>query len=170
MFILNYCPQTKLREGNVFLHLSAILFIAWWREDVWQRGLWAAADPGFPVGGGANPPGGGANIRFFPKFPKKLHEIEKILGRRGACTEGAPLDPPLHSLVKSSMCGKGVHAWWSGGMCGEEVCMAKGGMCGKGGVWWGGMHGKGACVARRCACRRDGHWSGRYVSYWNAFL
>ena len=32
------------------------------------------ADPGFPVGGGANPPGD------FAKFSKKLHEIENILG------------------------------------------------------------------------------------------
>ena len=28
------------------------------------------ADPGFPVGGGANLPGGGANLRFCQKFPK----------------------------------------------------------------------------------------------------
>ena len=28
------------------------------------------ADPGFPRRGGANPPGGGANIRFCQIFPK----------------------------------------------------------------------------------------------------
>ena len=27
----------------------------------------AGADPGFPLGGGANPPGEGANIQIFPK-------------------------------------------------------------------------------------------------------
>ena len=27
-------------------------------------GMYSGADPGFPVGGGANPRGGGANIRF----------------------------------------------------------------------------------------------------------
>ena len=54
------------------------------------------ADPGFPVGGGANPPGG-APTYDFAKFCEKLHEIEKILGRReGARARGAsPLNPPL---------------------------------------------------------------------------
>ena len=33
--------------------------------------------------GGANPPVGGANIRFYQIF-QKLDEFEKILGRRGA--------------------------------------------------------------------------------------
>ena len=47
----------------------------------------AGADPGFPVGGGANPPGGTPTY----DFSEKLHEIEKILARRG----DASLDPPL---------------------------------------------------------------------------
>ena len=38
------------------------------------------ADPGFPVGGGANPLG--ASTYDFAKFCEKLHEIEKILGGR----------------------------------------------------------------------------------------
>ena len=46
------------------------------------------ADPGFPVERGVNPPG--APTYDFAKFSKKLHEIEKILGRRGS-----PLDSPL---------------------------------------------------------------------------
>ena len=33
--------------------------------------MYAGADPGFSVGGGANPPGGGPNLRFYQKFPKK---------------------------------------------------------------------------------------------------
>ena len=40
------------------------------------------ADPGFPVGGGASPPGG-APTYDFAKFSEKLHEIEKIFGRGG---------------------------------------------------------------------------------------
>ena len=41
------------------------------------------ADPGFPVGG--------APTYDFAKFCEKLHEIEKILGRReGARARGAP--------------------------------------------------------------------------------
>ena len=50
----------------------------------------SGADPGFPVGGGANPRG--APTYDFVKFSEKLHEIEKILGRRGGRAPGAP--PP----------------------------------------------------------------------------
>ena len=58
----------------------------------WKSIHTAGADPGFPVGGGANPPGG-----FFFKKP---HEIEKIWGG----TPGAPpLDPPLHSEGKEKL-------------------------------------------------------------------
>ena len=35
------------------------------------------ADPGFPVGGGADPLGGAPTYDFV-KFYEKLHEIEKI--------------------------------------------------------------------------------------------
>ena len=53
------------------------------------------ADPGFPVGGGADPRGGAPTYDFV-KFSKKLHEIEKNLGRRGGRAPGAPpLNPPL---------------------------------------------------------------------------
>ena len=55
------------------------------------------------------------------------------------------------------MHGKG-HTWQA--VCVVGACMA-GGMCGK----EGGVHGKGNMCGRR-----DGHCSGRYVSYWNAFL
>ena len=53
------------------------------------RGTQTGADPGFLVGGGANPPGGAANIPICQIFPKKLHEIKKILVRR----VGAPPPP-----------------------------------------------------------------------------
>ena len=50
------------------------------------------ADPGFPRGGGAKPPGR-APTYGFAKFPQKLHEIERIW------TRGHPkfyyVDPPL---------------------------------------------------------------------------
>ena len=44
--------------------------------------LLTGADPGFPVGGFANPRvrGGGLPTYDFAKFCEKLHEIEKILG------------------------------------------------------------------------------------------
>ena len=39
----------------------------------------SVADPGFPSGGGANPPGGGMPTYDFAKFSQKLHEIERFL-------------------------------------------------------------------------------------------
>ena len=48
------------------------------------------ADPGFPVGGGASPRGGGRSLAYhFAKSFQNMHGIEKSLGRRGR-----PLDPP----------------------------------------------------------------------------
>ena len=47
--------------------------------------MYSGADPGFLVGGGANPPGG-VPTYDFAKFRKKLHEIEKILGRGGGAS------------------------------------------------------------------------------------
>ena len=48
------------------------------------------AAPGFPVGGGANPPGGCQHM-ILPNFAKKLHEIEKILGHGGHVLGAPPL-------------------------------------------------------------------------------
>ena len=45
----------------------------------------AVADPGFPRGGGANSPGGGAPTYDFAKISQKLHEIERIWAPGGAC-------------------------------------------------------------------------------------
>ena len=68
---------------------------------------------------------------------------------------------------RRGMCDRG-HVWW-GGMCGG-VCMV-GGMHGGGHVWqWvcvaGGMHGRGV----RGRYYEIQSMSGRYASYWNAFL
>ena len=49
-------------------------------------------------------------------------------------------------------------------------------MRGEGGCAWRGacvvvgMHGSGVCVVGGMRGRGDGHCSGRYASYWNAFL
>ena len=51
--------------------------------------LYTVADPGFPRGGGANSPGGGAPTYEFVEFSQKLHEIERIWTRGGR-----PLRPP----------------------------------------------------------------------------
>ena len=43
-------------------------------------------------GGSRTPPKkGGTNLRFAQKFLKKTHEIEKVLGHRGAHARGTPL-------------------------------------------------------------------------------
>ena len=44
-------------------------------------------------------PSGGTPTYDFAKFCEKLHEIEKMLGRRGACAGCAPLNPPLTIFV-----------------------------------------------------------------------
>ena len=55
----------------------------------------SGADPGFPVGAGAKPPGGAPTY----DFSEKLHEIEEMLARRGR-----PLDPPLVLDIFLSNC------------------------------------------------------------------
>ena len=56
----------------------------------------SGADPGFPLGGGANPPGG-APTYDFAKCHEKLHEIEKILGPQLGRAR-PPLNPPLQMV------------------------------------------------------------------------
>ena len=74
-----YCVVTMNLPACCVLH-----------NPIWEQihTTYSGADPGFPVGGGTNPPGG-ANIRFW-QFFWKLHEIEKILGRREGRVPGAP--------------------------------------------------------------------------------
>ena len=55
--------------------------------------------PGFPVGGGANPPGGANLHTIFAKLSYKLHEIEKILVRGGGTLVGGA---PLSSTTENS--------------------------------------------------------------------
>ena len=102
-----------------------------------------------------------------------------------------------HVWLPGGMCGCQGHVWLPWGMCGcqgcvwllvgmhgcQGVCMAKGGMCGK-----GAMHGEGGHACWRGVCGERGacmvkggmhgiRWdmeirsmSGWYASYWNAFL
>ena len=96
------------------------------------------------------------------------------------------------ACVKNSV-HRGGHAW-QGGMCGRgcawQGAYMMGGMCGRGGAcvagghaWQGDMHGGGGMHGRGCAwqgCAWQGgmhgryyeirSMSGRYTSYWNAFL
>ena len=59
---------------------------------IWYFVVNTGADSGFPVGGGANPPG--SSTYNFAKLSEKLHKIEKVLGM-GTRAGDAPLDPPL---------------------------------------------------------------------------
>ena len=106
------------------------------------------------------------NVVVERLFRDSVHRGDAWLGGRGGCMAGGCV--------------------WQGGVCGRGACMAggvhgKGGMHGRGCAWQGvcmaggvhgkgGMHGKGACIAGGIHGRRDGNCSGRYASYWNAFL
>ena len=56
------------------------------------------ADPGFPLGGGTSPRGGGAQHTILPNFPKNCMKLKEF----GPCGEGGErrpqfyyVDPPL---------------------------------------------------------------------------
>ena len=89
-------------------------------------------------------------IHVFSRLRYRCKKSQLCVGERtGAC------------LVKGGMRDEGgMHG--KGGVCGKGGMRGEGGMHGKG--WQGDMHGGGD------ACKRDGYCSGRYASYWNAFL
>ena len=72
----------------------------------------------------------------------------------------------------------GVHGRVCMGACVAGVCMAGAcvaGVCMAGACMAGGVCGRGVCMAwghewQGVRARRNGHCSGRYTSYWNAFL
>ena len=53
-------------------------------------------DPGFPQGGGVNPPRGGREHAILPNSPKNCMKLKEF-GRRGGGVRPSrpPLDPPL---------------------------------------------------------------------------
>ena len=57
----------------------------------------SGADPGFPVGGGAHPPGGGRQHTNLPDWSKNCMKLRKFFVCRGTC-RSAPLDPTLQLL------------------------------------------------------------------------
>ena len=96
-----------------------------------------------------------------------------MCGRDGGVHGGRPRVCAVGGMYGRGMCGGGMHgrghawqgcAWW--GHVWQEGMHVK-----------GGMHGKGACVAGGCMVggMRGRYYeirsmSGRYASYWNAFL
>ena len=96
------------------------------------------------------------------------------------CSQGGTHGGGVCMVGEGAVHGWGVCMW--GVVCGrgcawQGVCMA-GGVCAVGGgggrgMYGGGMCGKGCMVGEvggGVRGRRDGHCSGRYASYWNAFL
>ena len=90
--IFQFC--LKIGHGWRLLQLWLGVWFGGWVDGlvgewmVWWVSGWvgsAGADPVFPIGGGANPLGGGASSYKFARFSEKLHEIKKILVHRGAC-------------------------------------------------------------------------------------
>ena len=57
----------------------------------------SGTDPGFPVGGGASPPGEGRQHTNLPDFPKNCMKLRNFWSVGGGRAPGCPpLDPPLH--------------------------------------------------------------------------
>ena len=73
-----------LHIHRVVLHYFLNLVFLYFFFFCFFCGTTAGVDPGFPVGGGADPLGEGAPTYYFVKISEKLHEIEKIWDCRGA--------------------------------------------------------------------------------------
>ena len=67
--------------------------------------VFAVADSGFPLGGGANSQRGVPGYNFI-KISQKLHEIKENSARRGTCPvcPPPPLDLPLLCTVNFRIC------------------------------------------------------------------
>ena len=65
MLVNIYCLPAKLREV-MFSAMSV------------RQSFWSGADPGFPVGGGTNPPGGGRQHMILPNFAKNCMKLRKF--------------------------------------------------------------------------------------------
>ena len=96
---LDYLPPIMSRTPqNVPLNSISLLsphYLGCLLDQPLVTKIISGADTGFSVGGGANPPGGRQTYKFA-RFSQKLHEIKKILVRRGGAP---PLDPPLHPMM-----------------------------------------------------------------------
>ena len=105
-----------------------------------------------------------------------------VTAHKRSLGQGNIFTPVCHSVHRGGVRGCGEPAWlWVGvhGCGGSCVvvgaCMVAGGMCGWGAcmvvgghAWSGGMHG---CRGEACiGYDKIRSMSGRYASYWNAFL
>ena len=70
----------------------------------------SGADPGFPVGGGCQPSRRRAPAYKFARFSEKLHEIKKMLVRRGGSHWISHYNYNRESRIVCVCGGGGVHA------------------------------------------------------------
>ena len=91
------------------------------------------ADPGFPVGGGPKPPGGGAKLQFCQHFPQNCIKLQKIwaMGRRRRVggrwdARGTNLDPPLnaYTFTPHNCCSVDLF-WCSGQIINNRIYQSK---------------------------------------------
>ena len=62
---------------------------------MWQCQWMSGADPGFPVGGGTDPLGGGCQHTILSNFPKKCMKSRKFWAVGGHTGCAPPLNPSL---------------------------------------------------------------------------
>ena len=85
----------ELTVPNLYTDSSQIAkkpLIVKFQVQYFQKLHFAVADLGFPGGGGAKSPGGGANIRFCHIFPKTAWNWKNLDRERSLAP---PLDPPM---------------------------------------------------------------------------
>ena len=91
-----------------YLHTALLLTYLFISVEVWSiapvsNGKQWRKDPGFPRGGGANSPLGGANIRFCQIFPKTAWNWKNLDPRGGgARPKFYYVDPPLVSVMQTA--------------------------------------------------------------------
>ena len=96
---MNVITGVKKKENKILLAWNWVIYWDALKYRIYTDNnyyYFSVADPGFPRGGGANSPGGGAPTYDFAKISWNLHEIERISmpggGRRGG--GWASLAPP----------------------------------------------------------------------------
>ena len=109
-------------------------------------------------------------FRFYNGHLKEAKCVAKgcVRGTRGMHDKGACMAKGT-CMVKGTCVAGGSGACMAGDVHGrgharQGACVAGGVHC-RGCVWAGECARQGGHV-----CRRNSHWSGRYTSYWNAFL
>ena len=127
----------------------------WWRLVWVSKPEWVlpflslAAARGrsrIPLRRGCQPSGRGCQHTFLPNVPQKLHENEKISGRRGGvCWEHPPLDPPLTACMLRYTFPE-IHLW-----C--DTCQPLGGQHGSRAVSSTYLKGIGGTQNQELSCR-----------------